>query len=273
VISPRAMWQLREWWLPKEGNAPEEYEDAFRSLPERGRFAVADGATESSYTGIWAATLVAAFAEAPPDVEADAAALEVWLKPLQAAWHAAVPWDRLPWYGLEKAQAGAFASLLGLEFRPRADGGALWRAAALGDSILLQVREGEILLAWPVAAASEFGSRPRLLPSQPARTRAVLSAWSQTQGDALPGDRFFLVTDALGHWALTAAEAGEPPWETLWAIEDEGDFADFVAAERAAKRLRNDDVTLVAFSIPDRWSLPEETSREIVALVPVGEVY
>jgi hypothetical protein len=273
------MWQLREWWLPKAGNAPEEYEDAFRSLPERGRFAVADGATETSYAGLWAATLVAAFAEAPPDVEADAAALAAWLAPLQAAWHAAVPWDRLPWYGLEKAQAGAFASLLGLEFFARADllDGARWRAAALGDSILLQVRESELLTAWPIAAAAEFGSRPRLLPSQPARTGAALAAWSRAEGEALPGDRFFLVTDALGHWALSAAEAGpltgEPPWETLWAIEDEEDLAAFVAAERAAKRLRNDDITLVAFAVPDRWPLPEEAASEIVALVPVGEVY
>src|SRR5262245_30341580 len=103
------MWQLREWWLPKEGNAPEEYEDAFRSAPDRGRFAVADGATETSFSGRWAAALVTAFAAAPPDWQADPDALAAWLAPMQHACQAAVPWDRLPWYALEKAQAGLFA--------------------------------------------------------------------------------------------------------------------------------------------------------------------
>jgi hypothetical protein len=272
VIPSHAGWQLREWWLPKAGNAPEEYEDAFRTRPEGGRFAVADGATETSFSGLWAAALVAAFAESPPAWEASEADLVAWLQPLQMAWHATVPWDRLPWYGLEKARAGAFASLLGMEFFPRPEGGALWRARALGDTVLCHVREGTLLAAWPVAAASQFGSRPRLLPSAPERTQVALDAWSHVEGEALPGDRFFLVTDAVGHWALAAHEAGEPPWETLWSIGDPEGLAALVAVEREARRLRNDDVTLVAFAVPESWSLPHDPEEEVVALVPAGEI-
>jgi hypothetical protein len=264
------MWQLREWWLPKEGNAPSEYEDAFRSAPERGRFAAADGATETSFSGRWAAALVATFVTAPPGFEADVDALASWLAPLQEAWSEAVPWDRLPWYALEKAQAGAFASLLGLELFPRPEGGAHWRASAVGDSELFHVRDGVLLRAWPVASAEEFGSRPRLLSSLPGQNRVALAEWARLSGEAEPtgrppgplpaepGDRFYLTTDALAHWALSAAEAGEPAWETLWEIADEESFAALVSREREAHRLRNDDVTLVAFTVPAAWERIEE---------------
>jgi Protein phosphatase 2C len=291
------MWQLREWWLPKAGNAPEEYEDAFQSAPARGRFAVADGATETSFSGRWAAALVAAFAAAPPDFAAEydsappAEALAAWLAPLQQAWRAAVPWDRLPWYALEKAQAGAFASLLGIELFPRRGtraagrSGAHWQASAVGDSVLFHLRGDALLTAWPIASSSELGSRPRLLSSLPGRNRLALAEWACVTGEAEPGDRFLLVTDALAHWALSAVEAGEPTWATLWEIADAESFAALVARERDQHRLRNDDVTLVAFAVPAEWELavqpspaaePEEAAgpelpgvSEIHALVPV----
>ncbi|MHB9075769.1 MAG: hypothetical protein ACYC6G_19885 [Desulfobaccales bacterium] len=50
--------------LHKAGNAPEEYEDASSCNPEGMRFAIADGAAESSFAKQWADTLVAAFAQA-----------------------------------------------------------------------------------------------------------------------------------------------------------------------------------------------------------------
>jgi len=37
--------------LPKRGHSAEEYEDAFAGDPKVGRFAVADGASESSFAG------------------------------------------------------------------------------------------------------------------------------------------------------------------------------------------------------------------------------
>jgi hypothetical protein len=57
------------FWLHKIGNAPEEYEDAL--WPEQltdtegklFRFAVADGATETSFSGMWADILVRAYGQ------------------------------------------------------------------------------------------------------------------------------------------------------------------------------------------------------------------
>jgi hypothetical protein len=44
--------------LHKDGNRPDEYEDAFAGNPKVGRFAVADGASESSFAALWAKLLV-----------------------------------------------------------------------------------------------------------------------------------------------------------------------------------------------------------------------
>jgi hypothetical protein len=254
-IDLRSVWKLREWWLPKEGNSVEEYEDAFATRAELGRFAVSDGATETSFSGRWASLLVNAFVEAPPAPEVETDTLTAWLQPLQEAWHASVPWDRLPWYGLEKARAGAFASLLGFVLStpapfPSGKGEVEWRASGAGDSVLLQVRAGELLRTWPVSASSELGSRPYLLTSLPGRERVAQARWTETTGEAAPGDRFLMTTDALAHWILTTFEAGERPWERLWEIADAEAFAGFVDEERAAHRMRNDDVTLVAFEVP-----------------------
>src|SRR6266404_6244133 len=43
--------------VPKRGNSTEEYEDAFAANPNAGRFAIADGASESSFASLWAKLL------------------------------------------------------------------------------------------------------------------------------------------------------------------------------------------------------------------------
>src|SRR4051812_29570559 len=54
-------------WLPKAGNSVEEYEDAWATSPDDesspGQFvcAVTDGATETSFAGLWARLLAEAY--------------------------------------------------------------------------------------------------------------------------------------------------------------------------------------------------------------------
>jgi hypothetical protein len=248
-------WQLVEWWLPKLGNTVEEFEDSFDSDPTSGRFAVADGATESSFAARWAQALVQAFVRQPPPWPPDPTALAAWRAPLQAEWHAGVPWDRLPWYGLEKAQSGAFSTLLGLEFFADATGdpGGTWRAISVGDSVLFQLREGDLRLSWPVTSAQQLGSRPRLLSSLHTRNEGVLDECGTIGGEARPGDRFLLMTDALAHWLLEAlAVDGPAALEALLAFPDSAAFAAFVGEARGTHAMRNDDVTLVALTVPEQ---------------------
>jgi hypothetical protein len=261
-------WRLTGWRLTKLGNAAEEFEDAFAADPGVGRFAVADGATESSFSGRWAEAMVRAFVRQPPPWPPDPEALKAWLQPLQAEWKASIPWDRLPWYASEKAQAGAFATLLGLEFEPDATGdpGGTWRAISVGDSLLFQIREGELRLSWPVSSASQLGSRPLLLSSLPDRNARALQECVTIGGEARPGDRFLLMTDSPAKWFLTELEAGGHPWERLLALPDAAAFEAWVAETRAAHTMRNDDVTLAMLTVPER--LPD--AREALALPPAA---
>src|SRR5205814_2951628 len=70
------------WWAPKSGNAANEYEDAYAVKPDSLRFAVADGASETSFAKQWAELLVGRFVLEPPT----AAELPNWVTPLQMAW-------------------------------------------------------------------------------------------------------------------------------------------------------------------------------------------
>ena len=138
------MW-ARKFWLPKAGNCPDEYEDAFRvvyphriGVSGRGlvRVAISDGASESAFAREWAKILTGAFVARPPDLRGlTEDSLLDWLASAQEEWRACVPWDRIPWHGEAKARAGAFATLLGLTIGNAPDNSRRlsWQAVAVGD--------------------------------------------------------------------------------------------------------------------------------------------
>ncbi len=238
-------------WLPKAGNAVEEYEDAWAIGPEAaqiaGRFAcaVADGATETSFSGSWARLLAEAYCAGGDD----SAALLAALPAARATWRREVAAIPLPWYAEEKARQGAFAALVGLTLTVDAEAaGGRWTALASGDSCVFHVRGADLLVAFPIAAAADFTNRPTLLSSDPASNGAAEELLTGASGDWLLGDRFYLLTDALACWFLTAHEAGEASWGSLDRVldlADDGEFVAWVAALREARTLRNDDITLL----------------------------
>src|SRR4051812_45572427 len=105
-------WQA--FHLPKNGSTADEYEDAFAGAPERGRFAVADGASESSFAASWARLLADGFVQAPGTPWQEMS----WIGPLRQRWAEEVDGRPLPWYGELKREEGAFATLLALAFKP-----------------------------------------------------------------------------------------------------------------------------------------------------------
>lgn len=258
---------VQVFWVPKEGNSPDEYEDAFSCSPERGYFAIADGATESSFADLWAQCLVQRFTTTPPQGNPPgASALQEWLSPLQKEWHASINWERLPWYAEEKARTGAFATMLGVRFelpKPAAkpsflqrlfggDGGKsnspVWRALSVGDSNLFHIRNNSLLLTWPIEKAAQFDSRPLLLSSNPSKNGPVWSEVKCVQGNYQENDLFILATDAIAKWFLQRHEAGSRPWHALTQLKSEDDFAQFVAKLRKDSSIRNDDTTVILFS-------------------------
>ena len=234
--------------LPRRGHFADECQDAALGDAERGRFAVADGASESADAGLWARLLVEDFVASP----ARHLAWASWLPPLQARWAAeaaALPQGgALPWYLEERAREGAFATFLGVVFEDSA-----WYALAVGDSCLFQLRGGALLRSFPLQRADEFGSTPWLIGSRPPGVEVAVKHGQRAEGEWQAGDRLWLMTDALAQWFLRQAEEGGRPWELLGQVlaeaAPEQAFAAWVGVARALGLLRNDDVTLAAVSL------------------------
>src|SRR5207248_11270118 len=118
---------------------------------------------------------------------------------------------------------GAFATLLGLRLRTRAEDPAAgqWAAIALGDSCLFQIRDDRLLYVFPVTSAAEFDNSPVLVPSRPDDFDRVTARAERATGDWQSGDCFYLATDALAAWFLEASESGDKPWRVLADIDTE----------------------------------------------------
>src|SRR6202034_4057383 len=79
-------------------------------------------------------------------------------------WKRLIARRPLPWYAEEKAAMGAYSSLVGITVS-KDGGGGDWRAIAVGDSCVFQVRGDVLLEAFPFDSSDAFTSRPALLGS------------------------------------------------------------------------------------------------------------
>lgn len=238
-------WQQLQ--TPKRGNSADEYEDAAAGNQKMGRFAVADGASESSFAGLWAKLLVEGFVRPLTRTSVGA----VWFKPMQERWAKEVDGRPLPWYAEEKRSLGAYATYCGLVLRKDEGPQHRWRAEAIGDSCLFQVRDDKLVVAFPVQRAEDFGNEPKLLGARPKpnqekmRTR-IRGTWQQ-------GDRFYLMTDALAHWCLRRCEKQKSPWSAIDAVlaqkKAQSAFEAWCEQLRERQAVRNDDMTLLCLSL------------------------
>ena len=235
--------------MPKEGNSEAEYEDAYfprhseRRKGQKLRFAVADGATESSFSGLWARLLVSAFVHR--EVNFTFAPDE--LRPLQDKWKKSFDGKVLAWYAEEKLADGAFAALIGLEVVE--DVKRTWRAVAVGDSCLVQVRDEEIIAAFPLQNSASFTNRPDLLSSLPSNEANQRGTMLNKEGIWCGNDTFFLMTDALAYWFFKEKEANRQPWDVLRNLDTQIFFQKWVASLRLSHAIKNDDVTLVRINL------------------------
>lgn len=231
----------RPFRVPKRDRNLDECEDAAAIDIPRARFAIADGATESAHSGLWANLLVDAFAhgeQQPPWPN--------WITPLQDQWSDAVkrPADEvLPWFLEGRERDGAYSTFLGVCLDANR-----WQALAVGDSCLFHVRGGQLLASFPLSHSAQFDSTPWLIGSRDSADEIPLRQARHYSGEWLPGDRLYLMTDALARWFLLAHEAGGKPWLVVDPLlkQDDEAFADWVERLRDQRTLKNDDTTLVA---------------------------
>ena len=253
----------RAFFLPKVERTIEEYEDAFcprgnaqsRSFNEDGetdlfRCAVADGASESLFSGLWARLLVQGYGDGS---WAEGLCAED-LVGAQRTWQEFVDGRDLPWYAEEKVQFGAFAAIVGLTV----NASHLWTAVAIGDSCLFHVRGTELISSFPLTQAHQFEHLPYLLCSKAERNESAF-ARKEVRADCLweDGDNFLLMSDAISLWLVRKMEEGsaQEALQVLASLADESAFDTFVGEERlkehssGTRYLKDDDTTLMRITV------------------------
>jgi hypothetical protein len=246
---------------PKTGHNLADYEDAFWPIPDGDRMhviadrltvSVADGASQASFSSLWAKSITEHYASlvganpGPPALVPEE--FQAQLTPLAKAWSQRVFSRALPWHAVEKAQHGSFATLLGLTLQVDDEEGGRWHAVAIGDSCLFQVRDDQLITSWPATDPTAFGNHPDLLATDPAYNASLWprAADLQRQGTWSRTDTWYLLTDAVAQWFLTQAQAHKRPWRTLNRLMGPAaHFANWLARTRAAQAIRDDDVTVM----------------------------
>jgi Protein phosphatase 2C len=230
--------------IPKVGHRREENEDAIAAAPARFRFALADGATEGWESRDWAVSLATAYVRHPP-TPAD---FPAWLGVAREQWRPTVPETPAAWYAAEKQQQGSYATLVGLELRttqaPPGRWG--WKALAIGDSCLLQVRDEALEVSFPLTARAEFGDRPALVPSA---SHVACPEPDWLAGFAAPGDLFLLASDAVASQLLDREGLTRALGAVRASLRDR-DRIPIIDWMREVQSTVNDDVSLVAIRIP-----------------------
>ncbi len=231
--------RARVFWTPKGGSTEEEYEDAYwptRDIDGRlkgFRCAVGDGATESSFSGLWARLLVRAYCRKA----LDGRRLDRSLRELACTWRSQAVTGALPWYAEQKLEQGAFSSLLGLQIGE--DG--QWRSSAVGDTCLFHLRGGDVREVFPVERADDFTNSPVLISSAPHHNRTLSGYARELSGEWERGDVFLLMTDAIACWYLRCIEEGGCPS----IPRRRPSFGPWLARMRNDGAVRNDDTTLM----------------------------
>ncbi|MFJ2393379.1 hypothetical protein ACIOTI_11570 [Streptomyces sp. NPDC087843] len=238
---------------------------------------VCDGATESALAKDWARLLsrkAAEHAMERPDLLSGGTAFEEFASSAVAQWDPWLKWYTeariaegrpLKWYEHTKLAEGAYATLLTVRVDPDPGSGSSaesdapepawrWRAAALGDSCLFHLHDDRLVQAFPVEAADEFGTVPDLFGSRNHDAALLACRTRFTEGRCRPGDRLFLMTDALAAWFLSAADQKSAIHQLLEfsGPDDLTRFVDWLNDLRKSRQLRNDDVAIVRIDFEGR---------------------
>lgn len=231
----------------KSGNSIDENEDNILE-PSKSeiefdtlvKFAISDGATESSFSREWSDLLVSAYKDKPFDKDH----LSETINAISFSWQSMANAIELPWYAEQKAETGAFATFLGLTINREEN---IFNSVAIGDCTLFQIRNDETLITFPVTTIEEFGNTPNLLASNQIYQTELEKTVTYLIGSIQPNDLIIVATDALAAWIFKQKDAGEKPWIHLVNIleKEKEDFESWLNIQRKDNEIKNDDVTLL----------------------------
>lgn len=244
------MFQWREFFVPKDYDTPQYYEDACAINEDAGRVAIADGVSSAVFSAAWAQILTRSVAANPPNVR-DEAEFAGWLAERRKEWAAGIHVPSLPYHLLMKLRqvGGGFATLAWIDVErceqtDCADAGYVVRGQGVGDSCVFHVRNGQLLAKWPMQTSADFESDPISVGSVNFQRDQGLE-FQEFEWQADRGDLIVLATDAIADWVYKMVEAGEVVnWDDLSHLPDV-QLAEYITALRESHWLKRDDTTLV----------------------------
>jgi hypothetical protein len=234
--------EMRALWAAKDGNSAAEWEDAFACDPEAGLAVLADGASQGIFSRLWARTLTRRYLIGRPDLD-DPAAVSDWLAGCRVEWMSGIHYNDL--HGLEQDKIdriGAAATFLAFEVH-RGGREVRWRVGAVGDTCFLCIRDGRLVVSFPLACSDDFGIAPDLTTTLPRLAPQI--RFVTVEGTGKVGDLYGLATDAVAEFLLRCYELDEAPdWQRYWDMDQEG-WQEEVRRLREQRRIVNDDSTLL----------------------------
>jgi hypothetical protein len=247
-------WKL--YSLEKAGNREEENEDAGFPILHNGAnlrvnefsCALADGATQASFSKNWAEILVRNTGS-QPDVPKN---LMRYISSAKSEWESEIEKKKLSWPAEIKVRQGAFCTYLWfhlLEEDHKKDQ-QKWEAVGIGDSCLFHFRNTALLESFPLKKSDGFNNTPALISTNLSRNAGCRSP-QLINGSWQYGDDFLLATDALSAWMMKTREDGQEDAYQLLKNRSESrfDFVRWVNALRNSGSIKNDDTTLIWLSV------------------------
>jgi len=256
----RIIW--RSYSIPKLGNSIVENEDAIwpawveRKTQSRYYFscAMSDGATQASFSAVWANLLVRAVGKLRNKITYSK--LKHAIEGAQYKWKRTIENYQLPWYAEEKAKQGSYATFLRLDLWGDERHG-IWQVIGIGDTCFFHVRAHKLIKSFPIEQSHAFNNSPPLISSLPEKNAWI---WNKNRiqsckGSWQRGDHFFIMTDALAAWFLKNSESNaDLPTLLIEAglekSSKNGLFDYWVQSLIKNGLIHNDDTSLIWLTIP-----------------------
>lgn len=243
---------IKSFSCSKAGNSVDENEDAV--LAPYGSFegdltirvAVADGATESSFSREWADLLVSYY----KDSANFATAFQTLFPTIRKSWLERIDCANLEWYAQQKLEMGSFTSLLGVDIDLSTG---VVKIIAVGDSNFFAFRNGKMIKAFPIDRSEGFSNTPILISTEPHKNKVDTEFFKKEIFEITPGDVLIAATDAISQWILKSIENGNYPITELYDLPDTKSdpypFQNWLDELRKLLLIKNDDTTLVLIQI------------------------
>jgi hypothetical protein len=239
--------------IAKVGNSLNENEDnvLVPSISELNsepiiKFAISDGATESSFSKEWSDLLVSCYKDKPFDLDN----LPLTISAISEAWQSVTSVIELPWYAQEKLENGAFATFLGITLYLEEQ---TFIAVSIGDCTLFQVRNNELICSFPITSFNDFGNTPSLFATNPKYQTDFDKSVKYLHRETQCGDLLILASDALSMWLFKRLNEGGSPWLSLLTLlkyEDyQTDFSNWTFNKIQENEMKNDDISVILINI------------------------